>query len=196
MATAPDLQRMTYAEYLALERTSEVKHEYVNGEVWAMAGGTPEHGRLAASFIALVRVGLGHRRCAVYSSDVRIRVETTKRSTYPDLSVVCDRVERAKDDPDAITNPRVIVEVLSDSTEADDRGDKWAHYQRVDSLTEYVLVSQREPRVEVFRRSTATGSRGAWVYEEIRAGGRVELRSLDVSIAVDELYADPLRAPE
>lgn len=186
---ASDLRRMTYAEYLELERTSERKHEYVNGEAYAMAGGTPEHGRLAANFIALVRASLGERPCAVFSSDVRVRVEKTKRSTYPDLSIVCEKLARASDDPDAITNPRVIVEVLSDSTEAADRGDKWAHYQRIESLEEYVLVSQREPRVEIFRRSSV-----GWTYEECGPGARIELRSVDAFVAVDELYADPLSA--
>lgn len=178
---------MTYAEYLALERESELKHEYVNGEVYAMAGGTPEHGRLAANFIGLVRAALRDRPCSVFSSDVRVHIKDTKRSTYPDLTIVCDELRRADSDPDAIVNPRIIVEVLSDSTEATDRGDTWAHYQRIDSLMEYVLVSQHEPRVEIFRRTDA-----GWAYEEHRAGGRVALPSIDASIEVAELYKDPL----
>lgn len=178
---------MTYDEYLALERESETKHEYVNGVVYAMAGGTPEHARLASQLGILIGTALRGRPCATFSSDARIRIERTKRSTYPDLAVVCGKLERAKDDRDAITNPTVLVEVLSDTTEASDRGDKWAHYQHLASLEEYVLVSQREPRVEVFRRAEH-----GWTYQAFGAGAQVALRSLDVAIDVDELYRDPL----
>ncbi|MBX3249690.1 MAG: Uma2 family endonuclease [Myxococcales bacterium] len=187
MAQAPELRRMTYPEYLELERASATKHEYVNGEVYAMAGGSPEHARLAMRLGALITVALGGRPCAVFSSDARVRVERTSRSTYPDLSVVCGTLERASDDPDAIVNPCVLVEVLSETTEASDRGDKWAHYQRLDSLAEYVLVSQREPRVELYRRA----ERG-WSYEVFVAGMMLELRSIGVSIDIDALYLDPL----
>jgi Uma2 family endonuclease len=103
---------MTYAEYLEFERTSDVKHEYLRGEVFAMAGGTPEHARLAANVISELGGALRGRPCSVFTSDVRVRIETTDRSTYPDVTVVCDRLQRAADDPDAITNPVVIVEVF------------------------------------------------------------------------------------
>jgi len=182
-------QRLTYDEYLVLERTSESKHEYVGGEVYAMAGGTPEHGRLAIAFAGLLTSALRGRPCAVFSADVRVRIESTGRATYPDLSVVCGSLEPARDDTDAITNPIVLVEVLSDSTEASDRGDKWSHYQRLASLREYVLVSSREPRIEVFRR-VADG----WHYEEARAGAAIRLESLGVEVPVDEIFRDPLAA--
>lgn len=187
MTHASELRRTTYVEYLALERESETKHEYVNGEVYAMAGGTPEHARLAMMFGRLVGNALHGRPCAVFSSDARVRIEQTHRSTYPDVSIVCGKLERASDDPDAITNPRVLVEVLSDTTEASDRGDKWAHYQRLDSLQEYVLISQHMPRVEVFRRSLH-----GWSYETLSEGSRLALQSIDVTIDLDELYRDPL----
>lgn len=169
---------MTYAEYLAAERVSDVRHEYLRGQVFAMAGGTPEHGRLAASVIVL----LG----PVYTSDVRIRIEETDRSTYPDVSVVCGPRQTAQGDPDALVNPGVLVEVLSDSTEADDRGEKFAHYRRIPSLREYVLVSQRTPRIEVYRRD---GSE--WILAEATSGGRAVIPSLGVELSVDEVYRDP-----
>ena len=143
---------MSYPEYLAAERGAKTRHEYLSGTSWAMAGGTPEHGRLAAALAGELRGKLRGRPCAVFSSDVRIRIAATDRTTYPDLSVVCGKRETAADDPDALVNPIVIVEVLSDSTEADDRGAKFAHYRRLESLREYVLVSQHERRIEVFRR--------------------------------------------
>ena len=178
---------VSYAEYLAIERASETKHEYVNGQVYAMAGGTPEHARLALSFGAELRAALRARPCVVFSSDARIRIRATGRSTYPDLSVVCGRRESAPDDADAITNPVVLVEVLSDSTELSDRGDKWRHYQQLPSLMEYVLVSQHEPRIELFRRD---GSH--WQYETVGPGGTLVLASLDARLSVDDIYRDPL----
>lgn len=186
VARAP---RLSYSEYLAMERTSETKHEYVNGAVYAMAGGTTEHGRLAMSLGRLLGNALDGRRCVTFSSDVRVRISATGRSTYPDLSVVCGGLERAPDDPDAITNPTVIVEVLSDSTEGSDRGDKFAHYRRLPSLQQYVLVSQTAPRIEVFTRQGE-----AWVLTEATAGETLRLASLDIALAVDEVYRDPLVA--
>jgi Uma2 family endonuclease len=177
---------MTYAQYLAFEASSAQKHEYLRGVVWAMAGGTLAHARIGARFSALLARALEGRPCAVFSSDLRVRVEETNRSTYPDLTVVCGKAQVAADDPDAVTNPTLIVEVLSDSTEASDRGEKFAHLRRLESLKEYVLVSQSEPRVEVFRRSGAH-----WLYLTFTSG-RVELQSVDALLELDAIYADPL----
>lgn len=180
---------LTYAEYLAQESKSELKHEFLRGDVWAMSGGTPEHGRLAVRAGSLLTSALQKRPCVVYSSDVRVRVQATDRSTYPDLSVVCGKDEHASDDPDAITNPIVIVEVLSPSTERSDRGEKFAHYQRLSSLQEYVLVAQDTARVEVFRRQGPS-----WLLTIFEAGASVTLTSIGATFSVDELYADPRRA--
>jgi Uma2 family endonuclease len=183
--SAVPLRKATYEEYLALERDSETKHEYVNGEIYAMAGGTPEHGRLAAKLASLVGNALAKRPCEAFSSDVRVRVEATGRSTYPDLSIVCSKIVPSAEDPDAITNPIVLVEVLSPSTEMDDRGNKWAHYRRIPSLECYVLVSQDERSIETYRRE---GKR--WIYEAFGPG---EVASVaEVTLAVDELYASAL----
>lgn len=179
---------MTYAEYVIHERTSDIKHEYVNGHVYAMAGGTPEHGRLAMNVARLIGAALAGRPCAVFSSDVRVRIQATGRSTYPDLSVVCGQLQRAGDDPDAIANPVLIVEVLSDSTEASDRGDKFAHYRRLPTLREYVLVSQSDRRIEVFRKAQS----GEWSLVEAGPGDVAQLLSIDTVLRVDEVYFDPL----
>ena len=123
--------------------------------------------------------------CRGYSSDVRVRIPETGLATYPDLSIVCGPLETAPDDKDAITNPVVLVEVLSDSTEAYDRGAKWAHYRRISSLREYVLVSQAEPRIEVFRRMDT----GRWELLEARPGETIELTSLGAHLDVAAVYA-------
>jgi Uma2 family endonuclease len=181
---------MTYAEYLAAEEKSEVKHEYLRGEVFAMVGGTPEHGRLASNLIHELGKALGRRPCVVYSSNVRVRILATDLSTYPDATVVCGKLEPAPDDRNAIANPTLIVEVLSDSTEAQDRGEKFAHYRRLPSLREYLLVSQHSIRLEVYRRQG-----DFWVLAEAGPGQRLRLDSLDVALSVDDVYFDPFLRP-
>lgn len=179
--------RLTYEEYLALERDGETKHEYIDGIVIAMAGGTLEHARLCARVSGLLELGLEGKPCRVFNADARVRVTATNRSTYPDVTVVCGELERAEDDQEAIANPVLIVEGLSDSTEATDRGEKFAHLRTVPSLIEYVLISQRRPWVEVFRRSPA-----GWILSEAGPGETVQLTSVDAPLSIDALYRDAL----
>jgi Uma2 family endonuclease len=178
---------MTYAEYVAAEVNSTIEHEWLRGEVFAMAGGTLEHARLGANMIGELRASLRGRPCAVFSSDLRVKVQATGLTTYPDVSIVCGKPEVPADDPHAIVNPIVLVEVLSDSTEAYDRGEKFAHYRRIPSLREYVLVSQRERRIEVHRLNDG----GHWELHEAGAGESVALASLGCELSVDEVYRDP-----
>lgn len=180
---------MRYPEYLAFAEQAEVRHEFIDGRVVAMAGGTIEHSRLVAKMSYLLQAALEGKPCNVYSSDGRVRIVPTSRATYPDISVVCGEVEVAADDPHGITNPTVLVEVLWESTERDDRGSKFAHCRRLSSLQDYVLVAQDEPRVEVFRREG-----DAWVFHEYGPGAEVALRSLEIELSVDRLYVDPTRA--
>ncbi|XXT24328.1 Uma2 family endonuclease [Sorangium sp. So ce429] len=185
----PDDKKLcSYAEYLDQERASPTKHEFLNGEIFAMAGGTPEHARLCASVGAELRAQLRGRPCAVYSADLRVRVQTTGLSTYPDVSVVCGKLERDLEDKDAALNPSVLVEVLSDSSEAYDRGQKFAHYRHIPSLREYVLVSQHEPRIEVFHHNEDD----SWTLREARAGQGAHLEAIGCTLSVDEVYQDPL----
>lgn len=156
----------TFADYLALERDSEIKHEFDAGEILAMSGGTSRHSALAVK----ITVALETTRaasCTVFQSDMRVRIAATGRATYPDVSMVCGPIEYDPEDAacTTITNPVLLVEVLSVTTEKGDRGNKWMHYQRIPSLQEYVLVSQ-EPRIEVFRRTSS----GTWEYFEVREG--------------------------
>ncbi len=159
--------RYTYAEYLAYERDSGLKHEFDDGEILAMAGGSRRHNALASRVTAALEAG---RRpgCVAFQSDQKVRVLATGRATYPDASIVCGPIEGDPADPTGttVTNPTVLVEVLSPSTEADDRGGKWQHYQQLESLREYVLVGQDAPRIERYRRLED----GGWGYEELTQG--------------------------
>ena len=180
-------QGMTYAEYLAAERRSDVKHEYLRGEAYAMAGGTPTHAGLAMAVGVALSNALAGRPCRVYGSDLRVRIDATDLSTYPDITVICGRFESASIDPDAATNPILIVEVLSDSTEAYDRGEKWAHYRRIESLQAYVLVSPLAQRLEAFVRSDA-----GFVNVVASADEPLELRCLGARLVPREIFANTL----
>lgn len=183
------LKRATYAEYVAFTETSELKHEYIDGAIVAMSGGTIPHGRLIGRVTALVSRALEGRPRIVVPAEVRVRIRAADRATYPDLFVVCDGVEHDPDDDYAVVNPTVIVEVLSSSTADFDRGDKFAAYRRLRSLREYVLVSQLERRIDVYRRD---GRR--WHLDDYRPGEQFQLESLSVTLAVDDVYADALGA--
>jgi len=183
------LAQMNYVEYVRSESASPMKREFVRGEIFSRAGGTPEHGALAAAIMRELGTALRGKPCRVYSSDLRVRVLETQMATYPDATVVCGHLETAPDDANGVVNPTLLVEVLSESTEAHDRGAKAAHYRRIPSLQEYVLVAQDEPRIEVYRRNDECG----WVLYEARAGEQLELRSIGVALDVEAVYENPLR---
>jgi Uma2 family endonuclease len=184
--------RVSYADYLALEQKSVTKHEWLDGVIYDMAGGTPDHAGLALAVGGELRAQLRGKPCRAFSADLKIRVLATGLATYPDVSVVCGQLETDPEDANAATNPKLLVEVLSDSTEGYDRGEKFSHYRRIPSLLEYVLVSQRQPHIEVFRKNEA----GKWeLAEEGRSGDTVPLTSVGCVLSVDDVYADPLRAP-
>lgn len=183
----PASARIPYADYLTLERAAGVKHEYLDGVARAMAGGTIEHARLASRADRLFGAALASRPCEAFSSDAKIRIEASDRTTYADLVIVCGKVERSASDPEAIANPTILLEVLSDSSEAYDRGEKFRHYRRLASLREYVLVSQREPLVEVWRREGDT-----WRLREYGPGQMVRLEAIEAEVSLDALYASPL----
>lgn len=183
---------MSEQEYLAFERASPEKHEYVNGEIFAMSGGTGEHSAIAANIISEARSALFGRGCRVHTSDMRINISSSERYVYPDASIVCERPRYTDDSRDTLLNPRVIVEVLSDSTEAYDRGDKFAQYQTIASLAEYVLASQKRPRIEVFTRQAD----GGWLLRVYGPGERVMLSSVECTIEVDRVYTDVFEAGE
>jgi Uma2 family endonuclease len=188
MTRPAPIARISFAEYLAVEDRSDIRHEFLDGNIYAMAGGTPEHAALVAAFIQQLGNALRGKPCRVYSSDLRVRIRETGFTTYPDVTVICGQLETDTEDRLAAVNPLVLVEILSESTEAYDRGAKAAHYRRIPSLREYVLVSHIEPAIEVHRRSDA----GHFELHEARKGERVILASLGIELDVDSLYADPL----
>lgn len=183
MSTA--LKRISVQEYLKREREAAFKSEYFQGEVFAMAGGSPKHSLIGANFVGEARQALKGRPCAVFNSDLRVRVQPTGLYTYPDASIVCGDLEFDDDQQDTIVNPTVVAEVLSDSTEKYDRGRKADHYRQVASLQELVLISQDYPHVECFTRQAD----GNWLFqEEKELAASFNLPSLGISLALAEIY--------
>ena len=180
--------QMTAEEYLAWEREQPTKHEFFYGEVFAMAGGSPRHNALCNICGTALTNALRARGCVVLTSNQRVTMTNGGRYVYPDVSVVCGRLEIEAND--VLTNPTILVEVLSASTEQYDRGLKWESYQRMVSLADYVLVSQAEPRIEHYRR----GVDGSWTYRAAGAGERVTL-STGVTLVVDEIFVGVLDLP-
>jgi Uma2 family endonuclease len=172
-------------EYLERERQRDAKHELVHGVEIAMAGATPKHNAIAMNLGAALKQRLRGRRCLVFPSDQRVHVEATGLFTYPDLTVVCDTPRFHPNGRDTLVNPRLVVEVLSSSTEAYDRGAKFAHYQSIASLEEYVLVSQTDERVEHYRRLET----GQWLLTVSEGADAVlVLPGLGCEIPLAEIY--------
>ncbi len=181
--------RLSYEEYCQIEAESSIRHEYQDGQAWAVAGGSREHAAVAANVVALLAFALRGGRCQVHTSALRIRVVATGLATYPDVSVVCGRAELDPEDRlgHTVTNPRVLVEVLSPSTETYDRTEKLAQYQRIESLREVVLVGHGAQRIDVWRRA----GDGSWSVPS-HVDGVVALSSIGATLAVSEVYRDPL----
>jgi len=187
--SGPDGWEYTIADYVRIEEESElVKHEFDHGQIRAMSGGTDEHARLTGALMVQLGVQLKGKRCAVYSSDLRIRVGGL--ITYPDLSIRCSKAYHDLEDRLANLNPGVLVEVTSPSSERYDRGKKRLRYFKIPSLREYVIVSQRERAIDVYARAEAED--GEWG-KPVRygAGEHAEIPSLGIQIDIDDLYRDP-----
>ncbi len=179
-------ERLTssYDEYLALEAATGQRHQYVDGVAYAMAGSEPEHANITANVITALANLLRGGRCRVYSSDLKLRVPENGNAYYADAAVICGKFALHPGDPIAVTNPTLLVEVLSPSTETFDRGEKFADYQRLASLRHYLLVSTRTQRVEHYRRNDD----GSWTYTASGIRESVNLADLGGTIMVRELY--------
>ncbi|MCW5852004.1 MAG: Uma2 family endonuclease [Anaerolineae bacterium] len=183
MAAQPK-QRYTPEEYLALERQAEYKSEYVDGEIYAMAGASEAHDFIAGEIYAALLVAFRGGPCAVLSSDVKVRV-TGRRYVYPDVVAVCGERRYADDQKDVLLNPTVVFEVLSPSTELYDRGQKLEFYRSLPSLKDYVLVAQHRPSLELYSRQADN----TWQYSDVRGlHSHLYIPSIDCTLALAEVY--------
>jgi len=176
--------------YLQLEQQSQTKHEYINGAVYAMAGASDAHVTIAGNLFARLRSHLRGGGCRVYIADMKVRIFDRNCFYYPDVMVTCDPQDQANSTYKQF--PKLIVEVLSDSTEAFDRGDKFVDYQTLESLEEYVLINTRHQRIECFRRDSG----GRWLLQTYtQATPQFELQSVDFSDTLAAIYEDVILEP-
>jgi Uma2 family endonuclease len=183
---------LTPEEYLALERKSETKSEYYAGEVFAMVGASKRHNLIAANIIRVLGNQLLDRPCNVYPSDMRVKVSATGKYTYPDVVVACEEEKFDDEEKDTLLNPVVIIEVLSESTEAYDRGKKFEQYQHIESLTEYLLITQDRYRVEQYVRQ----SNREWRYSEYHsADDVVNVSVIGCQLPLKDVYAKVAPSP-
>jgi Uma2 family endonuclease len=177
--------RLSPEEYLALERKAQIRSEYLDGDMVAMSGGSREHNLIVGNIVGELRLQLKGRPCEVYPSDMRVKVSATGLYTYPDVTVVCGEPQLEDKRRDTLLNPVVVFEVLSESTESYDRGAKFAHYRKIPSLVEYLLVSQAKYAVEQYIRQTD----GPWLRSEAWGlNSKLDLTSLQCSIKLAEIY--------
>jgi Uma2 family endonuclease len=181
----PAKKTLTPAEYLAMETAADYKSEYYNGEIFAMSGGTPDHSSIAVNLIIELGAQLAARPCRVFNSDMRLLAEKSGLYTYPDVMVVCGKIRLAPKRDDTLTNPILIVEVLSESTRDYDRGAKFNSCKQIPSLQEYVLVESEHARVECYRRSEGD----KWTIEtQDELDGTLHLESVECDISIQRMY--------
>ncbi len=177
--------RLSPEEYLAIERQASFRNEYYAGEMFAMTGASRQHNRIVTNIVVGLDNQLRDRPCNVYSRDMRVLIAETGLYTYPDIVVTCGEEQFRDEGDDTLLNPLVIIEVLSSSTEAYDRGKKFEHYQRIESLAEYLLISQGPWRVEQFIKQ----GNNQWLYSEAHEpDGIVKLRAIGCELALRDVY--------
>lgn len=174
----------SFREYLEIEEVARVRHEFYAGEIYAMAGGTPEHAAMAAAITTQLGRQLGSGPCRVYSSDLRVRVLETGLATYPDVTVLCGPSERDPESSTHVTNPKLVIEVLNRGTADYDRGEKREHYQRIASLDAIVIVDHENVSIELWTRGPA-----GWSSSHFGSGKLVPLQAIGCSLDVDDVYA-------
>jgi Uma2 family endonuclease len=190
IATKANLPQLTPEEYFLWEEKQLNKHEYIDGEVYAMSGGSVNHGRIAIKFSAMFDAHLDNSGCITGNSDIRLNIVETNNYTYPDVSVTCD--ERDKTTTQYITYPCLIVEVLSDSTEAYDRGGKFRMYRKNPILQDYLLVSSTKIEMDLYHKNDA----GDWLIINYKEGDTVELKSINLSFPIEQVYRGLVLTPE
>jgi Uma2 family endonuclease len=176
----------TPEEYLALERSSEIKHEYYNGEIFAMGGASKFHVVIVTNLVGELHSQLKHGPCNVYSNDMRVQVAPNGLYTYPDVIVLCEEPSFSDEQDDTLLNPALIIEVLSESTKDYDRGGKFEQYRTIDSFVEYLLVAQDRPHVEHHTRQ----SDRSWLMQETNnLQDAIELKSVPCSLRMVDIYS-------
>lgn len=184
MAEPAPARKWTPQEYLAWEQEQGSKHEYLDGDIFAMAGATAEHNQIVTNVLGELRAALRDKPCRVFASDMRLKIPETGLYTYPDASVVCGQPVYEDDKRLTLMNPTVIVEVLSESTESYDRGKKFRHYRSIPSLRDYLLVAQDGVWVEHYVRTADEG----WILHDTLPGGTLSLASCGIELRADEFY--------
>jgi Uma2 family endonuclease len=184
MSQVQKIQRLSATEYFTLERETDVRHEYIDGELIAMGGAPRVHNTIVFNLGAAIRPHLRGTPCRLGGGDMKVFIEAVNRGYYPDLVVSCDDPAEEADEYTE-TRPLLVIEVLSSTTAVTDRTEKRLNYQRLDSLQEYVLVAQHESSVEVYRRQP-----DGWLYIRYSAGDDIELASIDLSLPVSIVYED------
>ncbi len=194
----PAEQFITAADYLAMERQSPSKSEYLNGRIYAMSGASRNHNRITFNLARRIGNQLDGKPCQGYVSDMRVKVSPTGLYTYPDVVVVCGEPRFEDDQVDTLLNPKVIIEVLSESTEKYDRGEKFTHYRALESVTDYLLVAQHQPCIESFHRQAD----GSWLYSVAQGlEAHIDIAAISCTLRLEEVYervvfaeaADPQR---
>ena len=184
MIATPKYPFTSPEEYLTGEEQSQIKHEYIDGQVYAMSGGSDAHNTITLNLASALKTHLRGGHCRTFAADMKTRIQLINRYYYPDVMVTCD--ERDRSMTHHKSHPCLMVEVLSDSTEAFDRGDKFADYQHIETLQEYILINQKRSRVDCFRRN----AEGLWVLHPYNANDNVYLASVDFRIDMNALYED------
>jgi Uma2 family endonuclease len=183
--TAQTNQKMSVAEYLNFERKSEIKHEYIAGDVLSMSGASAAHNVITANALASLHRQVLQRNCTVFPSDMRVGIIQQNIYVYPDVTVVCGTIEFGDAEQDTVLNPTVIIEVLSPSTENYDRGKKSQYYRTIPSLQEYLLIAQGEYYIEHFVRY----SEHQWLFSEVmQEQGSLHLASIDCTLQLQDIY--------
>jgi len=190
IATKENSPQLTPEEYFAWEEKQLEKHEYIDGQVYAMSGGSVNHGRIAIRFTAMFDAHLDNRSCITGNSDIKVNIVETTNYTYPDVSVTCD--DRDKNTTEYITYPCLIVEVLSKSTEAYDRGGKFRLYRHNPVLQDYLLVSSTSIEMDLYHKNDA----GEWIIINYKEGDTIELKSINLSFAIEQVYSGLNLTPE
>jgi len=190
IAAKDDSPQLTPKEYFAWEEKQLEKHEYIDGEVYAMSGGSVNHGRIAIRFTAMFDTHLENSGCITGNSDIKINIAEANNYTYPDASVTCG--DRDKSTTQYITYPCLIVEVLSDSTEAYDRGSKFRMYRTNPILQDYLLVSSTSIEMDLYHKNDT----GEWLIINYKAGDTIALKSINLSFAIEQVYRGLVLTPE